>query len=62
VAGQQFYVGGDLIISIGSERIRTMDDLSSYLEVQSVPGQTVNFTVVRDGSSLTLPVVIGVRP
>jgi S1-C subfamily serine protease len=62
VAGQQFYVGGDLIISIGSERIRTMDDLSSYLEVQSVPGPTVNFTVVRDGSSLTLPVVIGVRP
>jgi len=62
VAGQQIYAGGDLIVGIGSDRIKTMDDLSSYLEVHSVPGQTVNFTVIRDGNTLTLPVVIGIRP
>ncbi|MBM5805531.1 MAG: PDZ domain-containing protein [Candidatus Verstraetearchaeota archaeon] len=62
IVGQQIYAGGDLIVGIGSDRIKTMDDLSSYLAVHSVPGQTVIFTVVRDGSTLTLAVVIGIRP
>jgi S1-C subfamily serine protease len=62
VVGQQIYAGGDLIIGIGSERIRTMDDLSSYLEAHSVPGQTLNLTVVRDSATIMLSVVMGIRP
>jgi hypothetical protein len=50
VAGQQIYAGGELIVGIGSERIRTMDDLSSYLEMNSMPELTMNFTAVREAA------------
>ncbi|MDD1766917.1 MAG: PDZ domain-containing protein, partial [Candidatus Methanomethyliaceae archaeon] len=62
VAGQPIYAGGDLIVEINSGRIRTMDDLSSYLEIHTSPGQTVNVTVIRSGATQTLFVTLGIRP
>jgi S1-C subfamily serine protease len=61
-AGQQIYSGGDLIVGINSGKIRTMDDLSSYLETHTSPGQTVNVTVIRNGTTQTLFVTLGIRP
>lgn len=62
VAGTTVKVGGDLIVQIGSQRIKTMEDLSSYLDANTVPGQTAIFTVIRDGAPLSLNVTLGVRP
>ena len=52
-------VGGDIIIGVGNVRIANMDDLLSYLEQHTLPGQTVNFTVVRGGQTQTVAVAIG---
>jgi S1-C subfamily serine protease len=56
--------GDDIIIAINATyiamRIRSMDDLSTFLEEYTSPYQTVNVTIVRN--SLTLPVELGTRP
>jgi len=52
-------VGGDIIIGVGNVRIANTDDLLSYLEQHTLPGQTVNFAVVRGGQQQTVAVSIG---
>jgi S1-C subfamily serine protease len=52
-------IGGDIITAINGNRITNADDLLSYLEQHTLPGQTANFTVVRDGQTQTVPVTIG---
>jgi S1-C subfamily serine protease len=51
--------GGDIIIGINGTRITNTDDLLSYLELHTLPGQTVDFTIVRDGQTQTSAVTIG---
>lgn len=62
IAGTTVTIGGDQIIQIGSQRIKTMEDLSSYLDANTVPGQVAAFTVVRDGAPITLSITLGTRP
>ncbi len=62
LAGRQIYVGGDLILAVDQHTIKTMEDLSSYLERETVPGQSVELTIIRDGQMLSIPVTIGIRP
>jgi len=54
----------DIIIAINATsiamRIRSMDDLSTFLEEYTSPNQTVNVTIVRNNQ--TLPVELGTRP
>jgi len=56
--------GDDIIIAINATyiamRIRSMDDLSTFLEEYTSPNQTVNVTIVRNNQ--TLPVELGTRP
>jgi S1-C subfamily serine protease len=52
-------MGGDVIIGINGTRISNVDDLLSYLEQHTLPGQKVNFTVIRDGQIQTISVTIG---
>jgi|PlaIllAssembly_1097288.scaffolds.fasta_scaffold115543_1 S1-C subfamily serine protease len=59
ILGNNVIVGGDVIIAINNVRIANTDDLLSYLEEHTSPGQTVNFTVVREGSTQTVSVTIG---
>jgi S1-C subfamily serine protease len=62
VAGSLVTIGGDIIIAINGTRIRNSDDLSAYLEEHTLPGQTISVAVVRNNGTLTLPLVLGVRP
>ncbi|MCX8181527.1 MAG: trypsin-like peptidase domain-containing protein [Candidatus Methanomethyliaceae archaeon] len=62
LAGRQIYAGGDLVLAINQHTIRTMEELSSYLERATVPGQSINLTVIRDGQVLFVPVTVGIRP
>ncbi|MGF3522413.1 MAG: PDZ domain-containing protein, partial [Candidatus Bathyarchaeia archaeon] len=53
---------GDIIIAINGTTIKNSDDLSSYLEGQTMPGDLVVITVVRDNSTITVEVTLGTRP
>jgi len=59
VLGSTVTLGGDIVIGINGSRITNGDAMLSYLEQNAVPGQTVNFTVVRNGQTQTVSVTIG---
>jgi S1-C subfamily serine protease len=62
VDGTTITIGGDIITAINGTRIKNMDDLSTYLEEYTLPGQTINVTIVRNNQTLTLPVELQARP
>ncbi len=59
ILGSTVVIGGDIIVGAGSQRITNTDDLLSYLEQHTLPGQTVTFTVVRNGQQQNVQVTIG---
>ncbi len=59
VLNQNVIVGGDIVIGINNQRIANSDDLLAYLERTTLPGQTVDFSVVRNGQTQTVAVTIG---
>jgi S1-C subfamily serine protease len=59
IVGQRITIGGDIIVGIGGTRITNTDDLLSYLEQHTLPGQTVDFTVIRGAQTQTVTVTIG---
>lgn len=59
ILGSNLILGGDIITAINGVRITNTDDLLSYLEQHTLPGQTANFTVVRNGQTQTISVSIG---
>ena len=62
VDGSQVTLGGDILTAINGKRIRDSDDLSSYLQENTLPGQVVSLTVIRNNQSTTLSVTLGSRP
>ena len=53
----------DIITAIDGTPVNNMDDLIAYLAGNTVPGQTINLTVVRNGNEqLNLPVLLEARP
>ena len=59
ILNQNFLIGGDIIIGINGTAITNTDSLLSYLERNTLPGQTVNFTVIRDKQTQIVAVTIG---
>jgi S1-C subfamily serine protease len=59
ILGSTVIIGGDIITAINNQRIANTDDLLSYLEQHTLPGQTVNFTVIRSGQQQTVSVTFG---
>ena len=59
ILGSSITLGGDIITAINNQRITNTDDLLSYLEQHTLPGQTINFTVIRNGQQQTVQVTIG---
>lgn len=62
IAGELIMIGGDIIIALNGVRITGIDDLSSYLEEYTAPGQMVKVTIIRENRILTLDVELGARP
>ncbi len=60
--GLEFRVGGDVVVRIGDRPVRSADDLVRVVSERLVPGQTVRFTVLRDGRRVVVPVQLGERP
>jgi 2-alkenal reductase len=61
-ANPQTGEGGDLIVDIDGQTIGDFADLNSYLVFHTEVGQTIQITVLRDGRSVVLPLVLGERP
>ncbi|MGD6850987.1 MAG: S1C family serine protease [Candidatus Bathyarchaeia archaeon] len=59
VGSSTVILGGDIIIGVNNQRITNTDALLSYLEQHALPGQTLSFTVVRDGQQQNVSVTIG---
>jgi S1-C subfamily serine protease len=52
---------GDITIGINGTRIANGDQTSSYLEENTLPGQTVVLSLFRSSQTLQTPVVLGRR-
>jgi S1-C subfamily serine protease len=61
IAGESVTIGGDIIIAIDGSRIKNMDDLSTFLEEYTSPGQIIKLTIVRNGQTMTIPLTLGTR-
>ena len=61
VGGSVVSIGGDIVIAVNGTRIMNIDDLSSYLEENTLPNQTVNLGIVRNNETMTLSVKLGER-
>jgi S1-C subfamily serine protease len=59
ILGTRTIIGGDIITAINNQRITNTDDLLSYLEQHTLPDQTINFTIIRNGQTQTVAVTIG---
>jgi S1-C subfamily serine protease len=62
VQGQQYMIGGDVIVAINGDRIVNNDALSTYLQRNTQPGQTIRIDIIRSGNPMTLEVTLGTRP
>ncbi len=58
---QGLYKGGDLIIAVDGQPIKDFSELMSYMVVNKNPGETITFTVIRNGQTLDVDVVLGSR-
>lgn len=62
IQGQQTNVGGDVIIAIDGQPVKSFDDLASYLYTNTEVGQTVTLTVLRQGQQKQIEVTLGSVP
>ena len=60
--GQTIKVGGDVIIAIDQQPVKTFDDLVAYLVSSTKVDQTVTLTILRDGQQQDVQVTLGARP
>ena len=61
--GQEFRLGGDVIVAINRQTVREMDDIIAYLVEETRPGDKVILNVVRStGETKDITVTLGVRP
>jgi S1-C subfamily serine protease len=62
IEGRSLPVGGDVIVSIDGQIVRSFDDILLYIAMQTKPGQTVTLSIYRDGKLLDLQVILEARP
>ncbi len=55
-------VGGDIITAIDGVKLKSVDDLTGYLDAQREVGDTVRLDLLRDGRPMSLQVKLGELP
>jgi S1-C subfamily serine protease len=53
--------GGDVITSIDGNAVKTIDDLTSYINTKNV-GNTVTLSILRGGNTISVQVTLATRP
>jgi serine protease Do len=62
INGEDVNVGGDVIIAIDNQPVKTFDDLVTYLTSSTSVGQTVTLTILRDGQQQDVKATLTARP
>ncbi|MFB6139748.1 MAG: S1C family serine protease, partial [Halosimplex sp.] len=62
VAGRSVETGGDVVVAMDDTPIPTRQALASFLALETSPGDTIDVTVLRDGSEETVELTLGSRP
>lgn len=62
VEGTPVKIGGDVIIGVDEQTIRSLYDLVFYLERYGRPGDVIKLTLIRDKSVIEVQLALGVRP
>jgi 2-alkenal reductase len=63
VAGQDYHLGGDVIVGIDDQPVQEMADLIAYLNEGCRPGDEVSLDIIRSGGEHdNISVTLGVRP
>jgi S1-C subfamily serine protease len=60
--GEEIDTGGDVVVGVNHERVRSGDDLVRIVTNSLTPGRRAVFTVVRGDKELRIPVLVGNRP
>lgn len=55
-------IKGDIILSINDTPVVTMNDLISYLDAETIPGDVITLDVWRNGQTVEVPVTLQERP
>jgi S1-C subfamily serine protease len=56
------FAGGDLVVAIDGNEVRTFDELLSYLITNKGPGEVVTLTVLRGDQTIDIDVTLDKRP
>lgn len=59
--GRYIFSGGDIITAVGNMPVAIRDDLSLALENNYQPGDSVELTIVRGGSTMTVTATLGTQ-
>ena len=62
VDGQQLRVGGDVIVAIGGEAVKSFDDVVTYLARFGQVDQQISLTVLRQDKEQVIQVTLAARP
>jgi serine protease Do len=62
VDGQDIRLGGDVIAAVDNQSVRAMEDLLSYLEEQKAVGENIELTIIRDGKTEHIDLMLSARP
>ena len=62
IDGSELPVGGDIITAMNGTVVEGMDDVVAYTVENTQPGDTVTFTILREGEEMTLEITMGSRP
>ncbi len=56
------YAGGDLIIAVDAQPVRTFNDMLNYLVYNKAPGDQVVMTIIRNNEEKEVTITLGKRP
>ena len=62
VDGQDIRLGGDIIVAVDNQSVRAMEDLLSYLEEKKAVGDNIELSVIRDGKTQHIDMILTARP
>ena len=62
INGTQYRIGGDIIIAADAHPIKRIDDLLNYLQDNKSVGDKMVLTIVRDGKTMQVTLVLQQRP
>ena len=62
VRNREVPVGGDVIVGVNDQEIRSHEELMRYLITETQPDEAVSVDIIRDGRKMTEQVTLGKRP